>query len=170
MRIIKKDKEKVDVKKFMDEMKATRTNRSYTSLEPKHRPTEGPEPRHYVPKYALQEAEFYHPPYPQSLRYGMEAARYPPYNSYAARTMTEMAPSQHFTASPPYQQHSMMNYSQSFNSQAYPMMHQQSASYEQPYGEMLPVGYPQSRGAGSKMSIVSTNNPPPQQSRMLEHA
>jgi hypothetical protein len=37
MKIIKK--EKMDVKKFMEEMKANRTNRSYTSLENRNRPT-----------------------------------------------------------------------------------------------------------------------------------
>jgi hypothetical protein len=52
MRISKKDK--VDVKRFMEEIKANKTNRSYAQTETKTKPpvevTSYPEQR-YVPKY-----------------------------------------------------------------------------------------------------------------------
>lgn len=52
MRISKKDK--VDVKRFMEEIKANKTNRSYVQTETKTKPpvevTSYPEQR-YVPKY-----------------------------------------------------------------------------------------------------------------------
>lgn len=168
MRIVKK--EKLDVKKFMENMKDNRTSRSYTSLEPRNRPTsEEPKERHYAPKYAFPEnTDYRSPPPPPSSRYAFEQPpiRYAPppsaYVPYAPRPITEFAPSQHYTASPPYQQ-SMLNYSQTFNSQlAYPL---QDSTYEQHYADL---GYSQIRGAGSKLSASNQQHPQIERPTSLE--
>jgi hypothetical protein len=152
MRIVKK--ERVDVKKFMEEMKANRTNRSYTSIEARNRQnSEEQQDRNYASKYRPETIDHYRPSNPQQQpRYSFDQVpRYPP-PVYAPlpypppRTPPmEYAPSQHFTASPPYQQHSsMFNYSQTFNSQVYPPLHQQdSVRYDQQQfaAEMSSPGY-----------------------------
>lgn len=78
MRIVKK--EKVDVKKFMEEMKANRTNRSYTSLE--KRAPRTPEP---PPEWATGACESYSkvsaPPYLYQPHNKQDSYRF--YSSYS---------------------------------------------------------------------------------------
>jgi hypothetical protein len=140
MRIGKKDR--VDVRKFMEDVKANRTNRSYTSLEHPRRPVTEHD-SHYPPsKYRPESNEPFRPTQ-QTQRFSYEPPRYAPV--YAAHPhpypmAAEYAPSQHFTASPPYHA-GLLNYSQSYNSQAYPMHRQDSARYDQQFGAEMGTGY-----------------------------
>lgn len=141
MRIGKKDR--VDVRKFMEDVKANRTNRSYTSLEhPQRRPNEQ-DPHHQPSKYRPESTDPYRPTQ-QTQRFSYEPPRYAP-PLYAAHPhpypmAAEYAPSQHFTATPPYQA-GYFNYSQNYNSQAFPAHRQDSVRHEQQFPTEMIAGY-----------------------------
>ena len=146
MRIAGK-KDKVDVKKFIQEMKANRTNRSYTSLESRHRQkSEEPKDR-FASKYRPENIDPYrsmNPP-PQPIRPNFEQApRYQPSYApiYPPRNTPDYAPSQIFTATPPFQYPGIVNYSQNFNSQVYPpVFPPNSMRYDQNFGAEMDSGF-----------------------------
>lgn len=130
MKIVKK--ERLDVKKYMEEIKANRTNRSFTSLEYKNRP-QVEERTEYKGRVGnlykvnhndSNEMTGYIPPYdvPRNIYEQTQSISHPNYAPYGQRISQAdyymNQPSQNFMHSPPpvlYHQNKLMNYSQSLN-------------------------------------------------------